>query len=75
MDARIIKNLETQNEIGDLAIESNAKGKENEYNYYMKKIKELEVEYKKLEKERERIKEILEKESEESVEKKENNHS
>ena len=69
LDARIIKNLETQNEIVDLAIESNAKGKENEYNYYMKKIKELEVEYKKLEKERERIKEILEKESEESVEK------
>ena len=69
LDARMIKNLETQNEIGDLAIEANEEGKENEYNYYMRKIKELEVEYKKLEKERERIKEILEKESEEPVEK------
>ena len=67
LDARIDKNIDTSNELIDLANKAKEEGKENINKYYMKKIKELLGEYKELEKERERLKEILDKESEETV--------
>ena len=67
MDARINKNLDTLDEIVGLANKAKEEGKENLYKYYMKKNKELLGENEQMEKERERLKEILEKESEETV--------
>ena len=61
IDARINKILDTSDEF------VKEEGKENVYKYYMKKIKELLGENEQMEKERERLKEILEKESEETV--------
>ena len=67
IDARIYKNLVTSDEVVDLANKAKEEGKENIYKYYMKKIKELLGENEELKKERERLQEILDKESEETV--------
>ena len=67
IDARIDKNIDTSNELIDLANKAKEEGNENMNKYYMKKSKELLGEYKELKKERERLKEILDKESEETV--------
>ena len=67
IDARIDKNIDTSNELIDLANKAKEEGNENIYKYYMKKTKELLGEYKELKKERERLKEILDKETEETV--------
>ena len=67
IDARIYKNLDTSDELVDIANKAKEEGKENVYKYYMKKIKELLGENEELKKERERLQEILDKESEETV--------
>ena len=67
IDARINKIFDTSDEMVDLANKAKEEGKENLYKYYMKKTKELMGELEQLEKEKERLKEILKKGSEETV--------
>ena len=67
LDASIEKYSDTLNKNVDLANEAKEEGNENKYKYYMRKNKELLGEYKELKKERERLQEILEKESDEIV--------
>ena len=68
LDYRIKKNMVTIKEITDLANKAIKEGKENDYNYYMKKSKELAGENKKMLKERKRLLEISVKELEEEKE-------
>ena len=69
LDVRIEKYSDTLNKNVDLANEAKEEGYENKYKYYMRKNEELLGEYKELKKERERLQEILDKESEETVRK------
>ena len=68
LDYRIKKNIVTINEITDIANKAIEEEKENGYNYYMKKSKELDGENKQMIKERKRLQKILEKELEEELE-------
>ena len=67
LDVRIEKYSDTLNKNVDLANQAKEEGNENKYKYYMRKNKELLGEYQELKKERERLQEILKKESEETV--------
>ena len=67
LDVRIEKNLDTSDELIDLANKAKEEGNENLYNYFMKKEKELLRENRELKKEREGLQEILDKESEVTV--------
>ena len=67
IDGRIDQNLVTSDELVDLANKAKEEGKEDVYKYYMKKIDKLLGENEKMKKERERLQEILDKESEETV--------
>ena len=68
LDYNIKKNIVTINEITDLENKAIEEGKENDYNYYMKKSKELDGENKQMIKERKRLQKILEKELEQEQE-------
>ena len=68
IDARIDKNIDTSNELIDLANKAKEEGKENLNKYYIKKVKELLGKYKELKKERKRLKKILGEKDEEGDE-------
>ena len=60
--------MATINKLTDLADKSEEEGKENDYNYYMKKSKELAGENKQMIKEIKRLNEIIKKELEQEQE-------
>ena len=68
LDYHIKKNMVTIDEITDLADKAIEEGKENDYNYYLKKSKKHAGKNKQMIKERKRLQEILEKELEEEEE-------
>ena len=69
LNARIKKNYNTLGELNDLENKAVEEGNEGEEKYYIKEYEKVLRENKELEKERKRLKEILEKETGESIKK------